>query len=102
MAGPLLHSGATVVCSHGGRGEPVAPSPRVRVAGKPVIVDGAPYVVVGCPNGPAPCTTATFVSGATRVRASGLAVVLADSPSVSVPLGTPLQVLETQTRVLGR
>ena len=32
MPGPLLHLGATVLCSHGGQATPTAPNPRVLVS----------------------------------------------------------------------
>ena len=105
MPGPLLHLGATVLCSHGGQAMPSAPNPRVLVSGQPVVTLAAPYVVAGCPfvppGGNGPCVTAQWVVGATRVLAGGMPVLLQDSQAVCVPTGTPLQVLVTQVRVQG-
>ena len=42
MPGPLLHLGATVLCSHGGQAMPTAPNPRVLVSGQPVATMAAP------------------------------------------------------------
>jgi hypothetical protein len=105
MPGPLLHLGATVLCSHGGQALPMAPNPRVLVSGQPVTTIAAPYAVAGCafvpPGGNGPCVTAQFVTSATRVLAGGQPVLLLDSQAVCVPTGTPLIVAMTQTRVIG-
>ena len=37
MPGPLLHLGATVMCSHLGQATPTSPNPRVLVSGQPVV-----------------------------------------------------------------
>jgi hypothetical protein len=76
MPGPVLHVGATVLCSHGGQANPTAPVPRVLVNGQPVTTIAAPYAVVGCPFTPAnggngPCVTGQWVVGAARVMALG-------------------------------
>ena len=106
MPGPLLHLGATVMCSHAGQATPTSPNPRVLVGGQPVVTIASPYTVVGCtmppPNaGNGPCVTGQFVAAATRVFASGQPVVLMDSPSVCVPTGTPLMPAVAQMRVIG-
>lgn len=105
MPGPVLHLGATVICSHGGQATPTAPFPRVLVSGQPVTTLAAPYVVAGCalPPPPAangPCVTAQWVIGATRVLAGGQPVLVQSSQAICVPTGTPLQILLTQTRVV--
>lgn len=104
MPGYVLHQGATVLCTHAGQAQPVAVQPRVRVSGQPVVTLPGPYSVAGCsmpppPSGNGPCVTAQFVTGATRVRAGGVPVLLQDSQSLAVPTGTPLQVVVTQLRV---
>jgi hypothetical protein len=106
MPGFLLHLGAQVSCSHGGQAQPTQPVPRVTVSGQPVTVMAGPYVVAGCalPPPPAangPCLTAQFMTSATRVLASGMPVLLLDSQSLCAPSGTPLLIVETQTRVTG-
>ena len=40
MPGPLLHLGATVLCSHGGQATPTAPNPRVLLSGQPATTLG--------------------------------------------------------------
>ena len=61
MPGPLLHLGATVLCTHGGTATPTAPNPRVLVSGQPTVTMSAPYVIAGCPlnvgGSPVPCVT---------------------------------------------
>ena len=107
MPGPLVHLGATVLCAHAGQATPTAPNPRVLVSGQPIVTQPTPYVVAGCalPPPPAangPCVTAQWVSGSTRVLASGTPVLLLDSQAICTPTGTPLIVTVTQTRVLGK
>ena len=105
MPGFFLHVGATLLCSHGGQAQPTVPNPRVRVSGQPVVTQGAPYTVAGCPFvsgvNPLPCVTANWVTAAVRVRAGGQPVLLQDSQAVTVPNGVPLNVVVTQVRVKG-
>src|SRR5438874_6700939 len=103
MPGPLLHLGATVLCSHGGQAMPSAPNPRVLVSGQPVATMPAPYMVAGCPfvppGGNGPCVTAQWVVAATRVLVGGQPVLTQTSVAICTPTGTPLNVIVTQTRV---
>lgn len=106
MPGFLLHTGATVLCSHGGQATPVVSSPRVTVGGQPVVTLPGTYTVAGCalpppPTANGPCVTGQWISAATRVRAGGQPLLLADSQSVCAPSGTPLIVVATQVRVRG-
>lgn len=104
MPGFLLHLGAIVTCAHMGQAQPTAPNPRVLVSGQPVTTLAAPYAVVGCPFvpvAPSPCITGQWITGATRVFASGQPVLLQSSQAVCVPNATPLIIMATQTRVSG-
>ena len=104
MPGPLLHLGATVLCSHGGQAIPSGPNPRVLVSGQPTVTMATPYVIAGCPFNvivPIPCVTGQWVVAATRVFSNGQPVVLMDSVSVCIPNGTPMLPLVAQTRVIG-
>jgi hypothetical protein len=106
MPGFLVHLGAQVLCAHAGQAQPTAVEPRVLVSGQPVTTLAAPYVVAGCALPPpivanGPCLTAQFITSATRVTANGQPVLLLDSQSICVPTGTPLLIVETQTRVTG-
>ena len=105
MPGPLLHLGATVLCSHGGPAMPSAPNPRELVSGQPVATMAAPYLVAGCafvpPGGNGPCVTAQWVVAATRVLVGGVPAVLLDSQAICTPTGTPLLPVVAQMRVIG-
>lgn len=103
MPAPILHLGATVLCTHAGQAMPVAPFPRVLLSGQPAVTLSTPYAVAGCaltgsPN--PPCATAQWIIGATRVLAGGTPVVTMVGQSVCVPTGTPLMAVVAQTRVL--
>jgi len=104
MPGPILHLGATVLCSHGGQATPTAPNPRVLVSGQPVATIAAPYAVAGCafvpPGGNGPCMTGQWIVGATRVLVMGQPVALMSGASTCVPTGTPLVPVVAQTRAI--
>jgi hypothetical protein len=105
MSGPILHLGATVMCSHGGQALPTAPSARVLLSGQPAVAQSSVWTVAGCPFVPSagngPCVTATYVVAATRVLIDGAPAVLMSSSSVCTPTGTPLVPVQAQTRVIG-
>ena len=104
MPAPILHMGATVLCSHGGQAVPTAPSPRVLVAGMPAATIAAPYAIAGCafvpPAGNGPCVTAQWVVGAVQVTSMGQPVVIMTGMATCVPTATPLLPVVAQTRVL--
>lgn len=106
MPGPLLHLGATVLCSHAGQAQPMTPNPRVLVNGMPTVTMASMYAVTGCtlpppPGANGPCLTGQWVTVATRLLSNGLPLVLFDSQSICAPTGTPLLIIFTQTRVIG-
>lgn len=49
-----------------------------------------------------PCITAQWVTGALRIRAGGMPVLLQDSQAICVPNGTPVNIVVTQMRVRGQ
>jgi hypothetical protein len=104
MPGPILHMGATVLCSHGGQAVPTVPSPRVMVSGMFVATIAAPYAVAGCAFVPAagngPCVTGQWVVGAVRVLSQGQPLVIMTGVSLCAPTGTPLLPVVAQTRAL--
>jgi hypothetical protein len=103
MPAPILHFGATVLCSHAGQAMPMAPFPRVLLLGQPVVTLTSPYAIAGCAlsgSGSPPCATAQWVVGALRVMAGGAPVLTMTSQSVCVPTATPLMPVVAQTRVL--
>jgi hypothetical protein len=106
MPGFLVHEGALVTCAHAGQAQPTAPVPSVTVSGQPIVTLACPYVVAGCTLPPpsagnGPDLTATFLTAALNVTSFGQPVLLADSTSVCVSSGTPLQIVVTQTLVSG-
>jgi hypothetical protein len=105
LPAPILHLGATVICTHGGQALPTAPNPRVLVSGQPIVTQPAPYAVAGCPfnvsGAPVPCLTAQWVNGATRLLSNGAPVLLFNSQAICVPNGTPLMATTAQTRAMG-
>jgi hypothetical protein len=105
MPGYLLDANATVLCAHGGQAQPTVPNPRVKAGGQPVTTLGPPFLVSGCafpPTAGGPCVTGMWSTSATRVKAGGMPVLLADSQATCVPTGTPLIVAVTQMRVKGQ
>jgi len=107
MPGFLLHLGATVNCSHPpGKATPTVTSTRVTVGGQPIVTLPGPWTVAACSMPPpsagnGPCATRTFTTAATRITSEGQPVLLQDSQASCVPTGTPLLILQTQTRVTG-
>jgi uncharacterized Zn-binding protein involved in type VI secretion len=104
MPGPILHVGATVMCSHGGQAMPASPSSVVFVSGMPIATISAPYSVAGCvfapPNGNGPCVTGQWIVGATQVLSQGQPVAIMTGSSTCVPTGTPMMPVQAQTLVI--
>ena len=100
MPGYLLHQGATVMCSHGGKVQPVLPDARVKVSNQAVVTQPFFHTIAGCSSTP-PCALAQWLTAATRVRASGQPILLRDSQATCIPNGTGVKIIETQTRVKG-
>ena len=106
MPGPLLHVGATVLCSHGGQAQATVPNARVSVSGMPTVTLPNPFVVAGCTLPPptagnGPYVMAQWITSATRITSSGQPLLLLDSQAICAPTGTPLMITTTQTRVTG-
>jgi hypothetical protein len=105
MPGTLLHVGATVMCMHGGQAQPMVPNPRVTVGGQPIVTQSTTDTIAGCPfvppGGTGPCVTAQWITGAVRVTAGGVPVLLKDSQATCVPTATGLNIVVTQIRVQG-
>ena len=103
MAGPALHLGAVVTCSHAGPATPLSPFPRVLLSGQPAVTIASPYAITGCaltgtPN--PPCVTGQWISGAVRVLAGGVPVATMTGASTCIPTGTPMLPVSAQVRVL--
>ncbi len=105
--GFLLHENATVLCLHAGQARPVVTDQRVKVSGQKIVSQPMTYTISGCtlpppPGGNGPCVTATWMSAALRVKASGQPVLLKESQATCAPTGTGLNIVQTQTRVKGQ
>ena len=107
MPGPAVTQTGTVLCAHAGQAQVTTPLSRVLMSGAPAVGQSPPYVVTGCPfvagTVPSPCVTASWVTGALRVRSGGIPLLLQDSQSVCAPNGTPATVVSPgQTRVIAQ
>ncbi|AHY53304.1 hypothetical protein [Bradyrhizobium japonicum] len=103
MPAPVLHLGATVLCSHAGQATPVAPFPRVMLSGQPAVNLTSPYAIAACAltgTPTPPCVTAQMVMGAVRVMIGGAPAATMMGQSVCTPTGTPMLPVVAQTRVL--
>jgi hypothetical protein len=103
MPGPVLHVGATVLCTHAGQAQPVNPFPRVLVSGQPVVTLATTYAISACSlasTSSPPCAAAQWTTGALRVTAGGQPLVLQSSQALCVPTGTGLMPVTAQTRVV--
>ena len=105
MPGPIVHLGATVMCTHAGQATPSASFPRVTANGQPVITQPTSYAIAGCTLPPpstanGPCVTGQWLTGSVRVLAGGMPLVLMDSQSICAPTGTPMMPTVVQTRVI--
>lgn len=104
MSGFLLDFTSAVLCQHGAPARAMVPNSRVLLGGQPTVTQPDPWTITGCLNPPpptntGPCLTAQWVTGTLRVTSQGKPLLLQTSSAVCVPTGTPLQVVQTQTRV---
>ena len=108
MPGPVLHTGASANCPHGGVLNIVVASPRIQMGGMPAAVITDQGLVTGCAfmvgQKPQPCVTTKWMVGATRVTANGVALLI--NPCVAlcysadqIPAGPPI-IASSQTRVV--
>ncbi|MEK1888230.1 MAG: hypothetical protein AAAB35_11795 [Phyllobacterium sp.] len=103
MPVPILHLGATVLCSHAGQATPLSPFPRVFLSGQPAVTIASPYAIAGCTLASVPsppCVTGQWLVGAVRVMAGGVPVATMAGASTCIPTGAPMMPVVAQTRVL--
>ena len=98
MPGFLVTSGTTLRCAHGGHQLPEWAHREPGAGRLPVLNTALPMAIAHCAAPPTPAgvgarTVATWMTGATRVRAQGFSVVCSDSLSMAIPTGTPLTIL---------
>lgn len=110
MAAPILTTGSTVLCPHGGTVTHVPGQVDMTVDGQPALlltdmglVAGCPFVVPG--QGPSPCLSVRWLTGAALTRVRGVPVLLQTSTGLcmnaqQVPQGPPL-VASVQARAGG-
>lgn len=103
MPTPVLHLGATVLCTHAGQATPLAPFSRVLLSGQPAVTLACTYAIAACaltgtPN--PPCVTGQWITGAARVLAGGAPLATMAGSSTCIPTGTPMLPLLAQPRVL--
>ena len=104
MPGFLMVASTPTFCPHAGQGKPMLVNARVKVMGQPIVLQSTPYAVAGCtlpPLAGGPDVTALWVTGALRVRSSGIPLLLVDGRAQCVPTGSPLTVVPSQARVKG-
>lgn len=110
MPGPLIQTGATIMCPHGGQVTNVPTNTRVLASGMPLATAADTFLVAGCvfqmpPPTPSPCLTVQWIAPAVRVMINGspalvqTSVGLCQNPA-QVPQGPPI-VAATQPRVSG-
>ena len=103
MAGYLLHENASVVCEHtSGQARPTVTNKKVKVSENEIVTLSSPYSISGCTNpneAGGQCATATWMSPATRVKASGMAVLFENSQATCAPTSTGLTIVSLQQRV---
>lgn len=99
MPSPILHQGATVLCSHGGQAAPTTASPKVFVSGMPIVTITTTYSISGCPFAP-PCVTGQWIVGSGRVLSDGQPVAIMSGVSICAPSDAPMAPVQAQTLVL--
>ncbi len=116
MPGFLLHTAASIACTHMAPASTPPVQPRVLVSGQPVAVSGNQILVTGCPfqvptpggPKPQPCVRVQWSMLSTRVLLSGQPALLQPAPGTGpglclsveqIPQGPPT-VTAMQARVV--
>jgi hypothetical protein len=87
MPGLVITRDSTLACPHGsGSARALLPDTRVKIGGSPIMAVTRPYVIEHC-GASTPCATASWITGAGRVTASGLAVAINTGTSEVKPAG---------------
>ena len=103
MPAPVLHLGATVLCTHAGQATPTRAVPARDGVRAAVVTLASPYAVARLRadrHAAPPCVTGAVDRGAARVLAGGAPVAMMTGQSICVPTGTPMLPVVAQTRVL--
>jgi hypothetical protein len=108
MPGPVLHTGASATCPHGGSLNIIAASARVVLGALPAAVVTDQGLVAGCAftvgTKPQPCVTTRWIVGSMRVTASGQPLLINPCTALcisadQIPGGPPI-IAASQTRVV--
>ena len=102
MAAELMSKSLAAQCPHGGSIQGTAASQRVMLSGEPLLVVNDQFQIEGCffmvGTKAQPCKRVQWLTGASRVRSGGNAVLLRESPGLcqsaeqilqGSPLGCP-------------
>jgi len=107
MSIPVLTSGATGLCPHGGQLRVISTGSRVRISGIPVIAMKDQCIVAGCPSTrdghPAPCVNVEWTGSSSRVLISGQPVLQQTSDAMALRADRraagPMLIVAGQARV---
>jgi hypothetical protein len=109
MPGPVVHVGASIICTHAAPSNVITSNSRVLVSGQPVATLADQYLISGCaftvPTGkPQPCLRIQWLTPAARVFVNSQPVILQTSTGLclsaeQIPQGAPI-VVATQPRVI--
>jgi hypothetical protein len=87
MPGLVITDASTLACPHGsGSARAVMPDPHVKINGSPIMTVTRQYTIEHC-GANTPCATASWITGAGHVTASGLAVAINTGSSEVKPAG---------------
>ncbi|MCY6493363.1 hypothetical protein [Leptolyngbya sp. GGD] len=104
MPGYLICLGDPVLCMHGGIGQTIPTNLRVKVNGKPIVLQNNVYAIAGCSlltSGGPFCATAQWTRTATRVKSNGVPVILQDSQAECQTTKNGVLLQPTQLRIKG-
>ena len=105
---PILTTGSTVMCPHGGMAQLLTTNTEALIDGAPALLQTDVHPIVGCTFAPVvytPCVTIRWVSGAAQTKVSEVRVLLQNSVGLclnaaQVPQGTAI-VAQVQQRAKG-
>jgi hypothetical protein len=84
MPGHILNTASTIMCPHGGQAQLFTSNTRVFACGSPALLETDVHPVVGCPftlpgPKPSPCVRIEWSAGASRVKVTGVPVLVRSS-----------------------
>lgn len=105
---PILTTGSTVLCPHGGMAQLATTNTAMLIEGAPALLLSDLHIVAGCPFAPvvaSPCVSIRWVTGALQAAVHGVPVLLQDSVglclnALQAPQGTAI-VVQVQQNAKG-